>query len=370
MIVVPLIARGALKGALNIYRLGANAALRGARVRAREVVRRRGRARARQRADPRAARAPRADRLADRPLQPPLLPRPPSLRADARLALARLGRGADVRPRRLQARQRRLRPRRRATSCSSQLARLARETVRGSDVVCRIGGEEFGVIMPSCDAGDALGLAARLTERLARDRSSSPPAASTVSIGVSQGPQHAMNPRELIACAEAAMMTAKAHGKNQTVLYDDGATERPAPTAVTTARDVRSIAHLKMLQSLAGKLNRLNDVRQIGEHDRDRAAAADRLPQLPRRPAARRRPAADRVRRRLRQRASGSAADVYTTEGRRGRHGPRGRDRRGAARAERARVRVRVRGSPAPPSSRSRWRSCRCATARASPARS
>jgi HD-GYP domain-containing protein (c-di-GMP phosphodiesterase class II)/putative methionine-R-sulfoxide reductase with GAF domain len=60
------------------------------------------------------------------------------------------------------------------------------------------------------------------------------------------------------------MMTAKAHGKNQTVLYDDGTTERPAPTAVTTARDVRSIAHLKMLQSLAGKLNRLNDVRQIG----------------------------------------------------------------------------------------------------------
>ena len=38
-----------------------------------------------------------------------------------------------------------------------------------------------------------------------------------------------MNPRELVACAEAAMMTAKAHGKNQTVLYDDGTTERPAP---------------------------------------------------------------------------------------------------------------------------------------------
>jgi diguanylate cyclase (GGDEF)-like protein len=144
-----------------------------------------------------------------------------------------------------------------------QLARLARDTVRGSDVVCRIGGEEFGVIMPSCDAGDALGLAARLTERL-RESEFEPAGHITVSIGVSQGPQHAMNPRELVACAEAAMMTAKAHGKNQTVLYDDGTTERPAPTAVTTARDVRSIAHLKMLQSLAGKLNRLNDVRQIG----------------------------------------------------------------------------------------------------------
>jgi diguanylate cyclase (GGDEF)-like protein len=141
-----------------------------------------------------------------------------------------------------------------------QLARVARETVRGSDVVCRIGGEEFGVIMPSCDAGDALALGARLTESL-REMEFEPAGHVTVSIGVSQGPQHAMNPRELIACAEAAMMTAKARGKNQVVLYDDGANERPSPGS---ARDVRSIAHLKMLQSLAGKLNRLNDVQQIG----------------------------------------------------------------------------------------------------------
>src|SRR4029078_8377927 len=34
------------------------------------------------------------------------------------------------------------------------IARVARDAVRGADVVCRIGGEEFGVIMPSCDAGD------------------------------------------------------------------------------------------------------------------------------------------------------------------------------------------------------------------------
>jgi diguanylate cyclase (GGDEF)-like protein len=141
-----------------------------------------------------------------------------------------------------------------------QISKLALETVRGSDVVCRIGGEEFGVIMPSCDAGDALALAARFTERL-REVEFEPAGHTTVSIGISQGPQHAMNPRELIACAEAAMMTAKARGKDQTVLFDDGETERPEPGS---ARDVRSIAHLKMLQSLAGKLNRLNDVQQIG----------------------------------------------------------------------------------------------------------
>jgi diguanylate cyclase (GGDEF)-like protein len=142
-----------------------------------------------------------------------------------------------------------------------QIARLARESVRASDVVCRIGGEEFGVIMPSCDAGDALVLASRIMERL-RALELEPMGRITLSLGVSQGPQHAMNPRELVACAEAAMMTAKARGKNQVVLYD-GATERPS--AATVGRDVRSIAHLKMLQSLAGKLNRLNDVRQIAD---------------------------------------------------------------------------------------------------------
>ena len=72
-----------------------------------------------------------------------------------------------------------------------------------------------------------------------------------------------MNPRELAACAEAAMMTAKAHGKNRFVLYDE--TRHARPDAPLHERDVRSIAHMKMLQSLSGKLNRLNDVREIGD---------------------------------------------------------------------------------------------------------
>jgi diguanylate cyclase (GGDEF)-like protein len=145
----------------------------------------------------------------------------------------------------------------------TELAELLRATVRGSDVVCRLGGEEFGVIMPGGDAGDALTLARRLTDDLA-EVEFGPAGTITISVGVSQGPDHAMNPRELVACAEAAMMTAKARGKNQIVLFDEHTSERPDGEP-STGRDVRSIAHLKMLQSLAGKLNRLNDVRQIGE---------------------------------------------------------------------------------------------------------
>jgi len=145
----------------------------------------------------------------------------------------------------------------------TDLSELLRGSLRGSDVVCRLGGEEFGVIMPSGDTGDAVNLGRRLTDSLAETEFAAA-GKVTVSIGVSQGPEHAMNPRELVACAEAAMMTAKARGKNQIVLFDEQTSRRPDGKPVS-GRDVRSIAHLKMLQSLSGKLNRLNDVRRIAE---------------------------------------------------------------------------------------------------------
>jgi diguanylate cyclase (GGDEF)-like protein len=143
------------------------------------------------------------------------------------------------------------------------LADTLRATVRASDIVCRLGGEEFGVIVTSCRQESAQALAQRLTEAVGA-LAFEPAGGITVSVGMAQGPEHAMNPRELAACAETAMMIAKARGKNQVVEFAEGAPqERPSLEALGP-RDVRSIAHLKMLQSLSGKLNRLNDVREIG----------------------------------------------------------------------------------------------------------
>ena len=153
-----------------------------------------------------------------------------------------------------------------------ELADQLKAAVRASDLVCRLGGEEFGVVMGSCGTEEALGLARRLTERL-KELEFGPAGRITVSVGVTEGPRDASNPRELIACAEAAMMTAKARGKDLIVVFDETTDERPDTASVATSR-VRSIAHLKMLQSLAGKLNRLNDVREIG------TAIADELRSL------------------------------------------------------------------------------------------
>ncbi|MGH2997406.1 MAG: diguanylate cyclase, partial [Gaiellaceae bacterium] len=140
-----------------------------------------------------------------------------------------------------------------------EVAETLRTTVRAADVVCRLGGEEFAVIMSPCKSSSAIRLAERM-RALITSLECGPAGAITISFGLAQGPEHAMNPRELVACAEAAMMTAKARGKNQIVAFDDDVGERPE----TRGRDVRSIAHMKMLQSLSGKLSRLNDVREIG----------------------------------------------------------------------------------------------------------
>jgi diguanylate cyclase (GGDEF)-like protein len=148
----------------------------------------------------------------------------------------------------------------------SVLADVLRSGVRPDDIACRTGGEEFAVIMPGCDRADAERAAARIQERLAEVEFSAV-GHLTLSIGIALGPEHGMNPRELAACAEAAMMTAKARGKSRVVLYAEDETERPG--APGTDRDVRSLAHMKMLQSLTGKLNRLNDVRKIGNEVAD-----------------------------------------------------------------------------------------------------
>src|ERR671930_246537 len=85
----------------------------------------------------------------------------------------------------------------------------------------------------------------------------------SISAGLASAPEHGMNARELIASAEAAMMTIKARGGRGSLVFTGDDVERPEGDGVAE-RDLRSIAHLKMLQRLGGQLNRLNELGEIG----------------------------------------------------------------------------------------------------------
>ena len=150
-----------------------------------------------------------------------------------------------------------------------ELGAALRGAVRETDIVCRVGGEEFGVIARPSDRDNACRLAERLLE-LSASLDFGPAGRLTLSIGVTQASAHTMNPRELILCAEVAMMTAKARGKNRMVVFEETSHERPQESRA----ELRSIAHLKLVQSLGARLNRLNDLSEIG------AVIADELRSL------------------------------------------------------------------------------------------
>ena len=108
----------------------------------------------------------------------------------------------------------------------AELATQLRSVVRETDDVCRTGGEEFAIIVRAGDLEAAHALAERVAEQVA-EANFYQAGPVTLSIGIAIGPEHAANPRELIACAEIAMMTAKARGKSRIVVFNADESERP-----------------------------------------------------------------------------------------------------------------------------------------------
>jgi len=106
-----------------------------------------------------------------------------------------------------------------------ELGALLASSVRKEDLACRLGGEEFLVVMPDAAtdvvAARAEKLRARveaLELRLGADRAGR----MTVSIGVAAYPDHGSSPEELMAEADHAMHLAKAGGCNQVVIAPRG----------------------------------------------------------------------------------------------------------------------------------------------------
>jgi len=101
------------------------------------------------------------------------------------------------------------------------VGKALQEAGRGQDVVVRYGGEEFVLIMPETSKEDAWRVADRGCRAVAELELSPSQSENrvTMSLGVASCPADAMAPEALIRCADRAMYTAKAKGKNQAQLY-------------------------------------------------------------------------------------------------------------------------------------------------------
>ncbi len=89
------------------------------------------------------------------------------------------------------------------------------EELRTADVVCRIGGEEFGIILPETDGQGAFLVAERIRERVAAEPV---PGVGkiTISFGIASVPEHCIDRDDAMESADRALYLAKREGKNRT----------------------------------------------------------------------------------------------------------------------------------------------------------
>jgi len=110
--------------------------------------------------------------------------------------------------------------------------------IRAEDFVCRFGGEEFVVILPTADVEASRARAERLRSKL-RDlpvmHQSKTLGRVTISVGVGAFPQHGTSPKELMASADAALYEAKRLGRDQVVIATARAPEGAPPGEAKTA---------------------------------------------------------------------------------------------------------------------------------------
>jgi two-component system, cell cycle response regulator len=102
-----------------------------------------------------------------------------------------------------------------------EFATRIRSTVRGADLACRYGGEEFIVIMPDTDASAAALIAERLRAIIEKTpfllKSTGTNLNVTASFGLSCNTGGAETPEQLVKQADQALYQAKTEGRNRVV---------------------------------------------------------------------------------------------------------------------------------------------------------
>ncbi|HKT82631.1 MAG TPA: EAL domain-containing protein [Solirubrobacterales bacterium] len=103
------------------------------------------------------------------------------------------------------------------------VAAIMRERVRTTDIVARLSGDEFAVLMPQTDTEGALQLGEDLREQIAENAAAGlDTEQATISVGITMfGGERGIGAEAILVAADQAMYRAKEEGRNQIALFQD-----------------------------------------------------------------------------------------------------------------------------------------------------
>ena len=104
-----------------------------------------------------------------------------------------------------------------------EVGALLRRQVRGSDIACRYGGEEFLILLPEAPLAQARERAERLRQavhELQPVQNGRALGTITISLGVALFPDHGDTPESLVQAADAALYQAKKAGRDRVVVSE------------------------------------------------------------------------------------------------------------------------------------------------------
>jgi diguanylate cyclase (GGDEF)-like protein len=117
----------------------------------------------------------------------------------------------------------------------AEIAAVLRSRARETDVLARIGGDEFAIVLPRCELAEAEEVAGELIAAI-RDRMGAEPGLPplTASVGIAPfGTGHRLSYESVLARADAALYAAKGSGRDAVRIF--GSTSGPAPSLAPDA---------------------------------------------------------------------------------------------------------------------------------------
>jgi diguanylate cyclase (GGDEF)-like protein len=106
-----------------------------------------------------------------------------------------------------------------------ELGQFLQRRIRGEDIACRYGGEEFTLIMPDASLEAAQQRAEALRQEAIQLRvqdGGQSPEAITLSLGVAIYPQHGQTIENVLRAADAALYRAKQEGRDRVIVAERG----------------------------------------------------------------------------------------------------------------------------------------------------